>query len=291
MSLYNIVGTSSLQAGQPEDVSQVLANFQAIQTILNGGIDDNNIRNTAAIQATKLNIPADTTQILRGDGTWGKRPPTQQIFTAGTGLTYNTPANVIAILVECIGGGGGGGGAPSTGASAVGLGGGGGGGAYAASLIANPAASYTYTVGGGGSGGGAIAGNAGTDTVFGASLVVAKAGGGGLITAGASGVPAQIGGGAGGLASASTGTVKMDGVVGGLSWALAATQVVLGNGGGAPKGAPTGVIGVTTSGSNGVAGTLYGGGGGGSANAQSQASGRTGGNGAGGIIIVTEFYA
>lgn len=82
MSLYNIVNPASMQAGQPEDVSQVLANFQAIQTVLNGGIDDTNIRSAAAIQPSKLaNYPADATRALRGDGTWKTAP---QNITSGT---------------------------------------------------------------------------------------------------------------------------------------------------------------------------------------------------------------
>jgi hypothetical protein len=74
MSLYNIVGSASLAAGQPEDVSQVVANLQAIQTILNGGIDDVNVRSTAAILLSKLNIPANINQVARGDGSWGALP-------------------------------------------------------------------------------------------------------------------------------------------------------------------------------------------------------------------------
>jgi hypothetical protein len=71
MSLYNIVNPTSMQPGQPEDISQVLANFQAIQTILNGGIDDANIRATAAIALSKLaGYPADATKFPRGDGAW-----------------------------------------------------------------------------------------------------------------------------------------------------------------------------------------------------------------------------
>lgn len=71
MSLYNIVNPTSLVAGQPEDISQVLANFQAIQTILNGGIDDANIRPTAAINPSKLlGYPADPRKFLRGDSQW-----------------------------------------------------------------------------------------------------------------------------------------------------------------------------------------------------------------------------
>jgi microcystin-dependent protein len=58
MGAYNIVGASTLVAGQPEDVSQVLANFQAIAGVINGGIDNTNIAVNANIDASKLNIPA-----------------------------------------------------------------------------------------------------------------------------------------------------------------------------------------------------------------------------------------
>jgi len=71
MGQYNIVNAPSMVAGQPEDISQVLANFQAIQTILNGGIDDSNIRATAAINPSKLlGYPSDSTKALFGNGQW-----------------------------------------------------------------------------------------------------------------------------------------------------------------------------------------------------------------------------
>jgi len=40
-----------MQAGQPEDISQVLANFQAIASILNGGIDSTNITDGSIVNA------------------------------------------------------------------------------------------------------------------------------------------------------------------------------------------------------------------------------------------------
>jgi hypothetical protein len=43
VTLYNIVNPGSLVSGQPQDVSQVLANFTAIQNVLNGNIDGSNI--------------------------------------------------------------------------------------------------------------------------------------------------------------------------------------------------------------------------------------------------------
>jgi len=43
VTLYNIVNPGSLVSGQPQDVSQVLANFTAIQNVLNGNIDGANL--------------------------------------------------------------------------------------------------------------------------------------------------------------------------------------------------------------------------------------------------------
>jgi hypothetical protein len=43
-----------LAAGQPEDISVVLANFSAIAALLNGGLDDYNIAPGAGIQASKI---------------------------------------------------------------------------------------------------------------------------------------------------------------------------------------------------------------------------------------------
>jgi hypothetical protein len=59
-------------AGQPEDISVVLANFQAIAAVLNGGIDNANINAAAAIAISKLaGYPSDASKSLKGDGTWG----------------------------------------------------------------------------------------------------------------------------------------------------------------------------------------------------------------------------
>ena len=83
MSLYNIVNPSSLVAGQPEDVSQILANYQAIQAVLNGGIDDVNVRSTAAIAPSKLaGYPSDVGKLLAGDGSWRVMP---KISASGIG--------------------------------------------------------------------------------------------------------------------------------------------------------------------------------------------------------------
>src|SRR5262245_52083009 len=54
MGFYNVVNAASMQTGQPEDVSQVLANFNAIASVLNGGVDNSNVSASAAIALTKL---------------------------------------------------------------------------------------------------------------------------------------------------------------------------------------------------------------------------------------------
>jgi len=64
MGFYNVVNATSLQAGFPEDVSQVLANFQAIAAVLNGGIDDSNVNAGANISLSKLNLPQDLLHAL-----------------------------------------------------------------------------------------------------------------------------------------------------------------------------------------------------------------------------------
>jgi microcystin-dependent protein len=72
MTAYNIVSPTSLQAGQPEDVSVLLANLQAIAAVLNGGIDNANINPNAAIAIAKLaGYPSDGAKLLKGDGSWG----------------------------------------------------------------------------------------------------------------------------------------------------------------------------------------------------------------------------
>lgn len=72
MTAYNVISPSSLSAGQPEDVSVVLANLNAIASVINGQLDNANLANGAAIAIAKLaGYPADATKALLGDGSWG----------------------------------------------------------------------------------------------------------------------------------------------------------------------------------------------------------------------------
>jgi microcystin-dependent protein len=72
LTAYNVVDPGKLVAGQPEDVSVLLANLQAIAAVLNGSLDNANLSPAAAIAISKLaGYPADNTKTLLGDGTWG----------------------------------------------------------------------------------------------------------------------------------------------------------------------------------------------------------------------------
>lgn len=75
MGAYNVTNRAALATGQPEDISAVVANLDAIATVLNGGIDNSNINAAAAIAASKLaGYPTNGAKVLAGDGTWKDSP-------------------------------------------------------------------------------------------------------------------------------------------------------------------------------------------------------------------------
>ena len=154
--------------------------------------------------------PEARPQWLRGDSTWANAPGRLASFTvlttAGAG-TYTTPANITAILVECVGGGGGGGPArlvdfalrwalpPAAAAVADG--------SYSRKYVPAPLSSYSLSIGAAGTGGGTsgTAGTAGGSTIFG-SVFSCNGESGGLGAAVSSTIVGSITlGGAGGAAS------------------------------------------------------------------------------------------
>lgn len=210
--------------------------------------------------------------------------------------TWQCPAGITSVTVECWGGGGGGGGASS---ASIG-GGGGGGGAYSISILTlTPGTIYTVTVGAGAAGVSAANGGTGGDSWFSTTgTVLAKGGGGGLFNTAA-------GGGAGGASGSSVGTTKFSGGAGGTGQNLvsgsgggggggagnAAVGGAGGNGGvgvggtagaGGSVGGGAGAVGVITGAGN--AGNVPGGAGSG---ASTTATSRAGGAGAAGQVIVT----
>jgi hypothetical protein len=75
MTAYNIINPATLVAGQPEDITQVLSNFQAIANVINGNLDNANLSTTAAINPSKILLGANG-QILQSLGAavgWGMK--------------------------------------------------------------------------------------------------------------------------------------------------------------------------------------------------------------------------
>jgi len=214
----------------------------------------------------------------------------EEIFT--TNGSWEAPAGVTEVIVECWGGGGAGGGRTSS----NGQGGGGGGGAYSKSTLAvTPSNSYAYVVGATVTGVSTnVTGATGNDTYWvDVSTVLAKGGGGGGTNSSAN----TATGGAGGLASAGVGTLKYDGGAGvdGIStYGGGGGSGAGSSGAGNPGSTSTGGTAVSDNGgaggngstanSAGLTGELYGGGGGGGRRTNGS---RAGGNGRQGLIRIT----
>lgn len=196
---------------------------------------------------------------------------TGYIVKSGTSV-WSKPTGLKYVTVELVGGGGGGGAANS----ATGAGGGGGGaGGYSKKLIqaSSLSSSEYYIVGAGGA-----SGTTGRITGFGSHLYAT----GGT---GVSGTNTATGG-AGG--SGFNGDVNLVGAAG-KNWGGDDTNTGTGGAGGDTILGYGGRGRSSNEATNGVDGSNYGGGGGGTADTDSSA--KTGGAGAKGIIILTEYYS
>lgn len=222
---------------------------------------------------------------LAGGTTSAIKSVTRQVFTT-TG-TYTPTTNMVYCDIEVVGGGGGGAGV--VGASLTGTSGGGGGGYARGIFIASAiGASKAVTIGASGAGG--VAGNnsgstGGTTSV---DTLISATGG----TGGQSGTSSVVGlGGTGGSGTGgdfqTTGTPGMTSptLSNGLPYSIGWNGGSSYFGGGASAIAPA-----NTTSAVGNNATSYGGGGGGAANANS-ATGRAGGNGFSGIVIITEYIS
>lgn len=210
-----------------------------------------------------------------------------QVFTSNG--TYTPTAGMKYCIIEACGAGGGGGGAALTGASTISVGGGGGGGAYTRAVYtaATIGASKAVTVGAGGTAGSTAGGNGG---IGGSSSVAGLLGAnGGTGGNGSAAVASAISNGGNGGSSGS-GDINTSGNDG--SWGMGDSAVfpgvATGSGGGSYFcGAAKGFL--VTVGTNGLDGRDYGGGGSGAGNYLNQGTGKTGGVGGNGVVIVTEF--
>lgn len=96
MGAYNVINRAAMAGGQPENVGDVLANFDALATLLNGNLDDFNIKAAANIAISKLlGYPADATKFLKGDGSWGVNPSGQLSMSVGQSIPHAVSTQVV----------------------------------------------------------------------------------------------------------------------------------------------------------------------------------------------------
>lgn len=212
----------------------------------------------------------------------GAKPIIRTYLNAASPATWTKPAGLKYLQVELVGGGGGSGGCGSTNSAA----GGGGAGGYSKKVIATASlgATETVTIGAGGTAGsangGTPGGNGGTSS-FGTHLQAT----GGTGASGDGNTAVQTAGGPGGVGS--LGDVNLQGQDGGTGLAAAATNAAASGYGGSSLlgGGPCGVV----ANNIGTAGTGLGSGA--SGGATNSATDRAGAAGAGGLVIVTEYYS
>lgn len=205
-----------------------------------------------------------------------------QTFT--TSGTYTPTAGMSYCIIECLGGGGAGGGAAATNGATYSGATGGSGGEYARGVFTAAAigASKSVTIGAGGSGSaGAIGGNGGNTSV--GALISAFGGQGGNIT-GAETLQLLIYSNPGGTGGAG-GNFRTPGGVG--QWGFAGQPSFALGGTGADSQYGAGGNGNIFAAGN--PGLGYGSGGGGTSNGYNGLV-RAGGNGASGIVIITEYF-
>jgi hypothetical protein len=211
-----------------------------------------------------------------------------QVFTSSG--TYTPTTGMKYCTIECVGSGGGGGGAAITSPTEFSAGGGGGGGGYARKTVtaATVGVNQTVTINAGGNGGtGAANGSNGGSVSVGALCVSGGGFGGSFIGAITSALNTTMGGASG---VATTGDFLASGQSGMGALGSSVTNQILAGGGGNSifGGGAVGGTGATAAGTN---GNNYGGGGSGAIGGNSNGSSRTGGTGANGIVIVTEYIS
>jgi len=285
-STANVIRTDSI-AANTYTVQVQRSKVEPVSTVASNGVShfnsgDFTIDNNAFVSLSSPGSTAFTAvniQTFTSSGT----------YTPTTGMKY--------CIVEIVAGGGGGGGGTSNNANSV-ISGGGGGGAYTRGIFnaATIGASKPVTIGTGGSGGGST-GNTGGTSSFGSLLSVAGGLGGVGNEPSSTGGNASAAGGSGGSAITS-GSFSIQGCPGDNGWMIDVNQAgilgISGYGGstfmGEESAAPIINTGVVGSGSNGTNGLVYGGGGSGAvANNSLGPIVYTGGTGAAGICVITEY--
>jgi len=270
---FRMLGTSSTGYTTLASANASAANYTIILPAANG---------TVIVTA-----PGTAGNLLQSDGTnWtsvaaGVLIGRQTLTTSGT---YTPTTGTTDIMVRMVGGGGGGAGATgiSSGCSA---GGGGGSGAYAEKYYTVISGTYGYTIGAAGAAGTATgSGGAGGSTIFtGPTTVTAPGGSGGIYTLGAAAVKTFLGGAGGAIATG--GDVMTLGQPGGYGVCLSGTVGVSGFGAPSHFGGGGNSINVAAVGNAAVANTGAGGGGA----ISLTTTGKAGGAGGTGVIVIWEY--
>lgn len=295
----SITGWTSNLAGVQIQFTPNFNNTSAASLIINGVGSPVEIRKkTPAGLVPLAGGELSTTQIatVTFDGTYfelaGVAQYHENLIAFVSSGTYTPSVGLIAADVTCIGGGGAGGGTVTTNSSQYAAGAGGGEGGIAESLLSAASiggGGVTVTIGPGGAGAaGLIGGNGGT-TSFG-GITATGANGGSVGPAISLNGSTALGGGSGGTASGAT--FNFTGTAGSASIIIAITPEFVISGQGAPGylgagGGQSIVVGNTSSGFAGNAGSGYGSGGSGAGMGPSN-SAKAGGNGAPGACIIKE---
>lgn len=290
LGTYILYSSASNTVGQisPTDYGVMVSNNSSVPSMLGNSSTTGYVltANTGAAPSWQA-VPSGINQV------------NMQVFTSSG--TYTPTSGMLYCIIEMVGGGGAGGGAPS--GYSAGFGSGGGGGQYAKAMFSASAvgASQTATVGSGGSGVSGSSGSSGGTSSIG-SLLSAGGGTGGSVSGSNSTqfiFVSGAGGGTGGSSSGQTGAAAF--VTGGRGYdaggqtiGTTAYWTIFGDGGRSAFGfgASTTAAAQSYGGNlnyNGTNAPTGGGGGGSGAVALNSASASTGGNGAKGVIIITEF--
>lgn len=209
---------------------------------------------------------------------------TRQVFTSSG--TYTPTTGMLFCDIQVVGGGGGGGGCAATPAGAGAAGAGGGAGGYAQGIFsaATIGVSQTVTIGAAGAGGAAGVNGGGTGGTSSVGILITATGGtggvGGPATANAASAPPGVGG------TGTLGDFQTSGGVGDSGLVASAGNTTIGGFGGSSFYGGGAAPSATSAGNNAFS---FGGGGGGASNAPSAGAALAGGNGAKGVVIITEY--
>ncbi len=288
-----IPSTGGVVIGSNSTVNNIIVTTAGTVIASNSTVDVITVQANSGLVLRPNNVLGTVGQVLVSNSIGGvffqnatKIAVKETVFVANG--TFTKDANLVSLMVYCVGSGGGGGGSNSA-ATATGAkgGAGGGGGGCAVKVLQNSevGATSNVVVGIGGAGGAnatVSTGGTGSNSTF------ANSTGGLIIGVGGSGGTNTVSG-AGG--SASGGDINISGADGSLGSGASGSfnQGIGGGGGHAALGFGHGGNMLTGS-AVGVNGDLYGGGGSGSSSANSGTTSRAGGAGANGVVWVIEYY-